>query len=629
MALALAGGLAACASDPLSEPFSFEPPETGITYTPVLTGAPSDEIADLMRASLLVFRREDQGAQSVAFLRRRAEGDIPTAQKILRSYGYYGASIETRVSGVGAPPAAGDTATAGSTPPAASGGDAAEGDAATAGDAAAIAEIVIVPGAPFILARHDVDLSDTGPAGPPALAAAETFGSPVGRPAEAAAILEAERAMVAALRSAGRPYAASRGRDAVADREAATLEIDSRIATGPAYRFGPIAFSGAPDVEDTYLRTYLPWAEGDIVDTALLAAFQRRLMGTRLFRAGTVTLPDTPPDSELAPVTVTLEQAPFRTVKAGVRYNTDEGPGVRTGLEHRNLWGANEQIELTLDATLDRQRLDAIFRKPQFRRPAQDLIAGVELRRINDDAFDELGTTATLGLERRLNPRWTVGAGGLLEYSSIEDQGETNDAVLGGLPLFVAHDGSDDLLDPSTGQRLRLDVTPFGGVFAGDAVTFLSIDARASAYRRLTGDGDVVAAARGRIGSIIADALSDVPQTRRLYSGGGGSVRGFKQDFIGPLDASGDPVGGRSVIELGGEIRGRVWGDLGLAAFVDAGSISTGTVPSFEEGVQVAAGGGIRYASPVGPIRLDVGVPLNPRDADDSFQVYISIGQAF
>ncbi|MCL5777380.1 BamA/TamA family outer membrane protein [Limibaculum sp. FT325] len=619
-ALALAGGLSAvlsgCASDPLADPFAFDRPETGIDYTPVVSGAPSEEIAALMEESLLIFRRQDQGAQSVAFLRRRAEGDIPTAQKILRSYGYYGASVEARVSEV-APPAG----QGGNTSPAAEGGEPAP--------AAAIAEIAIDAGTPFTLVRHDVILSDTGAGPAPELGPAASFGSPVGGPAEAAAILEAERAMVARLRGTGRPYAAGRGREAVADREAATLEVDSRISAGPHHVFGPISFTGAPDVDEEYLRTYLPWAEGDVVDTALLAAFQRRLMGTRLFRAGTVTLPDAPPPGEAAQVTVALEQAPFRTVRAGVRYNTDEGPGVRAGIEHRNLFGANEQVEVLADASLDVQRLTTTFRKPQYLRPLQDLIAGIELRRVEEDAYDELGGTVTAGLERRLGEHWTVGAGGLAEYSSITDQGVTDDALLGGIPLFAAYDGSDDLLDPKTGERLRVDLTPFGGIFANDPVTFLTIDARASAYRRLTAEGDVVAAVRGRVGSIIADALSDVPQTRRLYSGGGGSVRGYAEDFVGPLDAAGDPVGGRSVLEAGGELRGRVWGDLWLAAFVEAGSVSTGTIPSLEEGVQVGTGGGIRYASPVGPIRLDVGVPLNKRDADDSFQVYISIGQAF
>jgi translocation and assembly module TamA len=456
-----------------------------------------------------------------------------------------------------------------------------------------------------------------------------TFGSPVGQPAKAQDIIDAEAAAVADLRRRGRPYAASQGRSALADRDASTLEIETTIATGPEYVFGPITFTGAPNVRDEYLLTYLPWTEGDVVDATLLASFQRRLMGTRLFRSGTVSLPETPQEGEAAPVTVKLEEAPFRTVRAGVRFNSDSGPGVRLGYEHRNLFGSNEQINLTADASLDEQVVEAQFRKPQYLRPWQDFVAGLELRHVDEDAYEELGGTATAGIERRLNPRWTVGFGLLGEYSHITDQGVTNDAILGGVPLFAAYDGSDDLLDPTRGARFRIDATPFAGQFAGDFTTFLSLDARASAYFPLTSDGGTVFATRARLGSIVSSDFSDIPATRRLYSGGGGSVRGYAEDFIGPLDASGDPIGGRSVTEVGAELRGKVWGDLALAAFVEAGSVTEDMVPTFSDGMQVAAGGGIRYHSPIGPIRVDVAVPLNPRPEDDSFQFYISIGQAF
>jgi len=119
-----------------------------------------------------------------------------------------------------------------------------------------------------------------------------------------------------------------------------------------------------------------------------------------------------------------------------------------------------------------------------------------------------------------------------------------------------------------------------------------------------------------------------VPPTKRLYSGGGGSVRGYAQDYIGPLD-HGNPRGGRSVLEAGVELRARLFGDIGGAIFTEAGSVSTETYPDFEDGIQTAAGLGLRYYSPAGPIRVDVAFPINPRSQDDAFQVYFSIGQAF
>jgi translocation and assembly module TamA len=342
-----------------------------------------------------------------------------------------------------------------------------------------------------------------------------------------------------------------------------------------------------------------------------------------------VTLPETPPEGEIAPVTVELEEAPFRSVAAGLRYDTSDGPAVRLRFEHRNVFGENETFRSTLDAGLQNQRLLLDFRKPQYLRPGQDFVSAFEARHIEDDAYDEIGGTLTAGLQRELNERWTVGAGGLIEISEITDNRVTSNAYLFGIPAFAAYDGSNDLLNPTTGERFRLDVTPFTGVYLEENTNFLNLDATASIYRPLDSDARYVVAARTRLGSIISDDVDGIPPTRRLYSGGAGSVRGYQQDFVGPLDDQNDPIGGRSVVEFGAEIRARVWGDIGVVVFADAGSVSQEMFPDFEDGLQYGVGAGVRYYTPVGPIRFDVAVPLDRRDADDPFQFYISIGQAF
>jgi translocation and assembly module TamA len=204
------------------------------------------------------------------------------------------------------------------------------------------------------------------------------------------------------------------------------------------------------------------------------------------------------------------------------------------------------------------------------------------------------------------------------------------DFFLLGLPVFADYDSSDDLLNPTKGKRLRVDATPFVGIEDnGDVPLFTRVNATGSLYEALDADGAYVLAARARLGSVITDDVDSVPANRRLYSGGGGSVRGYAERSIGPLDENGDPIGGLSVMEVGAELRARFAGDIGGALFVEAGEVGTESWPTFEEGVQYAAGAGLRYFSPIGPIRVDLGVPLNPRDSDDNFQIYLSIGQAY
>ena len=133
----------------------------------------------------------------------------------------------------------------------------------------------------------------------------------------------------------------------------------------------------------------------------------------------------------------------------------------------------------------------------------------------------------------------------------------------------------------------------------------------------------------GRIGSIFGDQSADIPATKRLYGGGGGSVRAFGYQMLGPLDASGDPLGGRSQLELGLELRGRITEKIGGVVFVEGGNVYEDPVPDLGEEFLWGAGVGLRYFTDLGPIRVDVALPVNPREEDDDFQVYVSLGQAF
>jgi translocation and assembly module TamA len=328
-------------------------------------------------------------------------------------------------------------------------------------------------------------------------------------------------------------------------------------------------------------------------------------------------------------VLATVEEAPPRSVTVGLRYDTDLGPTVRATFEHRNLFGANERLLIEAEGGLVEQHLGAGLRKPQYLRPGQDLVTDLTFAHVTGEAYSSLGTTGSIGLERKLTERWTAGLGGLAEWTRIDDNGEAGTATLLGAPGFAAYDSTKNLLDPADGMRLRLEATPFFGMFSGGDTEFLVLDGTGSVYLPLDSEADYVLAARGRAASILSPDLESIPATRRLYSGGGGSVRGYADNFIGPLDANNNPVGGRSALEAGVEMRARLFGDIGGVVFADAGSVSTQVFPDFAEGVQVAAGLGLRYHSLAGPIRVDLAFPVNGRKADDPWQLYFSIGQAF
>ena len=597
-----AGGCSSGGSKSL--PIFFERPETAVSYSVVLVGMPSDELTSMAEQSLASYRLRDKGAASLAFLRRRAESDVQSLLKILRSRGYYSSTAGVIVE---------ETA-----------------------PEVALVTITADPGPAYTLTRHDLTIEPTGSNFPPSLDAA-ALGSPIGDQALSSEIAAAEAAAVAELHRSGFPYADFKGRVGQADPSTATLTVESKISAGPAFIFGPVSFNGLETVDEAYIASYQPWETGQSFDIGALSEFQRSLFATDLFKAVTVRPPKEPPQEQEQvgsapvplPVTVELEEGPRRRVAGGLRYDTDLGPTVRASYEHRNLFGANERLLVQAEGGLVEQSFGVGLRKPQFLRSGQDLLTDLTFLRTTDDAFSARSVTGFAGLERRVNERWRGGLGGLVEASLIDDNGEQATAYLLGAPFFAAYDGSDNLLDPTKGARLWLEATPFSGVNDKSDVEFLVLDVDGSIYRLLDEEHHVIVAARGRVASILAPDLDGIPATRRLYSGGGGSVRGYAQDFIGPLDDDHNPIGGRSALETGIELRARLFGDFGGVVFAEAGSVSTAMFPDFAEGIQAAAGVGVRYHSAAGPIRLDLAFPLNGRSADDAFQVYFSIGQAF
>lgn len=647
---ALALALSGCGRDQNTFP-DIDQARTAVEYDVFIEGAPSEDLEELIADSLLLERREDVGAQSIALLRRRAQDDVETVQRILRSFGYYESKVEMEVVQVEAlaPPSTlervqnawgaitgavvGVTSTVADVfreQPEEEPVEIEREDEPPGG----FAEVTvrIDAGRAFELARHDLVLVDGGSDAPPTLPTAEQLGSPVGRPAAAEEIIVAENRAVQMLRQTGRPYATRLDRDSVADLDLATIEVDTIIGVGREYVFGEVRIDGAETVREDYLLTYQPFRIGERVDVRELEEFQQDLTDTGLFSSGSVRLPDEPPSGDSAPVLVELEERKPRTVSAGIKYSTDIGIAVNGGFEHRNLGNANEQINIDALVSLPEQRLEARFLKPQFRRDGQDFVAGFQVARVDDIAFE--GTTATLraGIEREIGDFWKIGYAGLGEASLIEDDGEgaSNTAFLLGLPVYASYDDTNDLLDPRRGLRARIDLSPFVGTDDDGPLQFITTEFNGSTYYDLTGAEDYILAFRGRLGTILlADDVDRIPPPRRFYAGGGGSVRGYAERLIGPLDDDGDPIGGRSVIELATEIRAPIHGAIGGVVFLEGGSVTGDLLPTFSDGAQFAAGVGLRYASPVGPLRFDLAVPLNPREEDDAFQFYISIGQAF
>lgn len=412
----------------------------------------------------------------------------------------------------------------------------------------------------------------------------------------------------------------------ILNREQKTADIIFHIQAGDNVSFGKTSFDGQETVEVDYIRRLIPWEEGDCFQRRKLEILQARLFETGLFSGAEIVLPETVTQDMAVPVKVLVKERAHRSVGLGMSYYTDEGAGVFASWRHRNIGGAGEELDTTLRVTELQQTLKGVYTKPYFLRDDQSLSLQADLTSEDSDAYKDFGLRTGVSVTRRLS-RYIEGSTGVnLSILEIDDKitQDTSSFGLVSFPQRLRFDDRDNRLNPSKGFYSQLHVEPFVDVL-GKTDPFWKTTVSARTYFSL--NDDTVLALRGKAGSILGGSVEDIPATERYFSGGGGSVRGFAYQEAGPL-VNGDPAGGRSVVEGSAEIRHRFNDSFGGVAFVDAGNVSDNSFPDLSN-AYIGAGVGARYYTDFGPLRFDIGVPVNKKENRDSYQFYISIGQAF
>jgi translocation and assembly module TamA len=450
-----------------------------------------------------------------------------------------------------------------------------------------------------------------------------------GAPLDAEAVLNAQKKLYDAIQKDGCHFDLNVENETALDQSRKTATITFVVLAGAPAKFGDVKFSGHERVEESYLRKLLPWRKGDCFRREQIENYRATLLGSGLFARADAALPDAPGKDGGVPMTFELKERARRTVGAGLKYYTDEGPGVLLDWEHRNFLGSAERVKVALQATSIKQSLDGSFTKPWFERKGQNLSITSGLIRQETDAYDETGINAAIRVDRRFHERLTASAGPALTFTRIQDATtlQTENFGLLSFPVSLTFDNRDNALDPKRGWSATASIAPYADLL-GTSSPFLKARATASTYFPLDKRKRNVIALRGSVGSIIGPAATKIPATERFYAGGGGSVRGFGYQDIGP-QKFGEPEGGRSVVEGSAEYRFRISDTLGAAVFTDAGSVSSLSSPDFKE-LSVGAGAGLRYLTAFGPLRFDVATPLTgDKNTSSSYQIYISIGQAF
>jgi len=566
-----------------------------VPYEVQIAGVEDRKLLDTLRAVSRLIADRDRPPPTVPALRRRADADRSLLEEALASFGYYGAAVTYRIER----------------------------------DATPVQVLLTVAlGEPYGLARYDVAWRDPAPAADAIDTSMAGLGLEAGMAAESGAIVAAERQLLAVLARRGHPLAAVLDRKVVVDHAAHTVVVDLAVDAGPFARFGAVAVEGLDSVREDFVRSQLPWLADETFDRDRVEAGRRALIRTGLFASVAIAeAPSVGPDGRL-PLTLTAVEAKHRSLGAGANYSTSEGFGGKVFWEHRNLLHAGERLEVTGFGGQTVFGAATSFRKPTFLGPRNSLLLDGQFTQEDREGFDSRTAGVSAGIERNFSDTITAGAGVLAEWSKIEEDGRDDTFTLVGAPLSLRRDTTDDLLDPARGGRTTLGVTPYMSV-AGPGVRFIVARLAQTAYLSLLDDDSLVLAGWGRVGSIFGEDTEAIPATKRLYGGGGGSVRAYGFQMLGPLDLEENPSGGRSQLEVGVELRYRFLEDVGVVAFFEGGNVYDDRLPDPTRNLLWGAGVGVRYFTGIGPIRLDVAVPLNGRPADAPFQIYISLGQAF
>lgn len=593
----------------------------------------ADIVARFAALSSLKTNQDDD--DNLAQIVRRGRTDRELLVEIMRVHGYYDASVFQSLGGLGER-AAGERAE----------GQRAEGEAAGPRRGPIDVQKVVVrfdvqPGPQYKFGT--LAFGDLQAAGADAEALRGAFELNSGDAINSDKIVAERLNLQTALGETGYAFAKVAEPDLLIDHERREGDLTVPVTPGGVYAFGKVTSSREDFLSGKHLQRIAKFDPGERYKKSDVDDLRQAILATGLVSSVTVETREAAKPANGAPGTVDVDVAltpgPLRTLAGLVGYSSGEGFRVEASWEHRNFFPPEGMVRVRGVAGTQEQLAGATFRRNNFL--TRDLVLNADLFARNQvsNAFQARTVSFTAGLERQqtlLFQKPLVFAAGI----EILATGERDAAAIlanqprktyfiGALPMRVAYDGSDSLLDPKRGFRVGLRGSPEVSVQDGARSSYGKVQFDASYYQPL--GEKLVVASRVRLGTILGTDITNIAPSRRFYAGGGGSVRGYGFQLIGPRDTAGEPSGGRSLSEFSLEARvktGLLGGAVSLVPFVDAGAVDTTSTPRLRD-IKVGAGIGLRYETNFGPIRIDLGTPLNPSPGDSRIGVYVALGQAF
>jgi translocation and assembly module TamA len=583
------------------QPTAAAPSDTARPYRFELTGADALPEFRTRFDPLSELRAGESKAANAAQIEGRAHDDQDLAREILRAVGRYDGTASVAVTN---PPGGGPVAVT----------------------------LAVEPGDLYTFSGVAIPGLDRAGARAPELR--QKFSVKAGDPIDADRVNLAVATFRTDLGNSGYPFAKVDDPNVTIDHATRAGSLLLPVVLGDQARFGRIKVTGTrPIFSAHHVADIARFDPGDPYETRMLDDLRRALIQTSLVSVATVT-PEKTDDPGVVDIGVHLERAPPHTIAGALGYGTGEGARAEVSWQHRNLIQPEGAVTFRAVAGTREQSVSSLLRMNNFHARDRVLTGQIAAAHTNFDAYDARTFTISAGLERQSNiiyqKKWTWSGGTEFvasdERDTIEATGQPRRRtfLVAALPGSLGYDASDDLLNPTRGWRLLGRVSPELSLQDGTR-GYVKVQLDASAYLPMF--NRTVIAGRVRVAAITGTARDNIAPSRRLYAGGGGSVRGYGYQKIGPVDVNGDPVGGRGLAEAAIEARIR-FGNFGVVPFLDAGNLYADPAPKFTN-LRFGTGLGARYYSSFGPIRIDVGTPLSRRKGESRVAVYVSLGQAF
>ena len=607
------------------------------TLTVEVAGDDSALKSGIRDASSLYSLRKDAPGDGEA-LARRAESDFGPIIDALWGAGYYNANVTISIDGATLPIASSDIA--------------AFARAAEAYRNRAPAPVIIkVDPGPLFKLRSVRVVNALGVEFSEAELPQRTVGLKPGDPAVASEIRAAETRIINYFRKEGRPLAKIQSIAPVVDHAQNVMDVTVTAAPGPIAPFGEATINGPQTFDPAIVRSFLYIYPGDPYSPAAVADARNSIReipavgGVRITEGTALD-----PYGRLSYRIDVEDRLPY-AIGASVKYSTTNGPEGQVYWEDRNVFGGAERLRLQASVFYAPPwfiasqslrnfspddiggRISASFLKPALWGTTNDLLMDALAEKISTSGAGFVGyqaedTDVTASLRHRFNQNFWVQAGLEAQKGDATDALGTVNYTLVGVPVSANFDTTDSKLDPTRGVRVNVSAVGFG-TFLGSSLDLLQAKAGASAYYSIDADSRYVLAGRVAAGAMGGPQLDEIPANWRFYAGGGGSVRGYAYNELGPTVFWGAVVGGKSLFDASAELRVKVTDTIGVVPFFDIGNAFASNFPNFDQHLFTAAGLGLRYYTSVGPIRLDVAFPLERHAGTGPVAVYVSIGQSF